>query len=65
MRTHPDRGELLTMDNLAVEFKTSIHTLYKWSRRGWPHFPHAIRLPNRTILVTRAALAEWLEGRQS
>jgi len=57
-------GTWLTMTELAAELSQSIHTLYKWSRRGYPHFPLRTKLPNGEILVARDDLYAWMEGRR-
>jgi predicted DNA-binding transcriptional regulator AlpA len=57
-------GTWLTMPELAAELSQSIHTLYKWSRRGYPHFPLRTKLPNGEILVARGDLDAWMEGRR-
>lgn len=61
--TEPDR--LLPMSQLAELLDTSVDTLYKWSRKGQPHFPRCTRLPNGQIRVRVRDLNAWLEGRSS
>lgn len=53
----------LGMGAVAEALGVSIHTLYKWSRKGPPYFPEASRLPNGQLRVRRDRLEAWLEGR--
>jgi predicted DNA-binding transcriptional regulator AlpA len=62
--TPTSSGNWLTMPELAAELRQSMHTLYKWSRRGYPHFPLRTKLPNGEILVARGDLDAWMEGRR-
>lgn len=54
--------EWLTVADVAQELGKSISTLYKWSARGYPHFPKKIVLPCGSIRVHRSAYQAWLEG---
>lgn len=58
------RNELLTLKDVARLVGVSYSTLTKWSSRGWPDFPKAIRLPNGQIRVKRADLEDWVESRR-
>lgn len=60
MPTNTQRRELLTTQAVADEVGVSIHTVYKWTRKGWPYFPKATRLPNGDLRVTRTDFDSWL-----
>ena len=62
---HNDPDRLLSMEELSEQLDTSMHTLYKWSRRGQPYFPRRVRLPNNEIRVRSRDLDAWLNGRAS
>jgi excisionase family DNA binding protein len=56
---------LLTTEDVAERLGASIDTIYKWSRKGPPYFPRAIRLPNREIRVRLRHLEAWLSEREA
>lgn len=45
-------------DDLAI----SLNTVYKWSSKGEPWFPHSIRLANGAKRVRGDWYEEWLAG---
>ncbi len=55
-------AEWLTIADLARDLGKSSSTLYKWSARGYPHFPKKIVLPCGSIRVHRDDYRAWLEG---
>jgi predicted DNA-binding transcriptional regulator AlpA len=50
----------LSIRQIAVDLGVSTSTAYKWSSRGSPWFPRAIRLHNGDIRVRRDWYEEWL-----
>jgi predicted DNA-binding transcriptional regulator AlpA len=50
----------LTIRQVADDLGISLHTAYKWSARGRPHFPRKIRLRNGDIRVRRDWYESWL-----
>ena len=65
MSTCSGCNALLGMPELAELLGESLNTLYKWSRRGYPGFPKASRLPNRRIVVKCRDARVWLDERSS
>ena len=63
IQTAPEPTHLLSMRDLSDRLDTPIDSLYKWSRRGFPDFPRALRLPNGQIRVRVQDLNDWIEGR--
>jgi len=55
---HP--GRWLSVKEIAADLSISIHTAYKWSARGEPWFPRAIRLHNGDLRVRRDWYELWL-----
>ena len=58
--TCPGCDQVLHLAELADWLGESAHTLYKWAAIGHPTFPHRLRLRNRRIAVTCAAVKAWL-----
>lgn len=54
-------GRWLSVRDIADDLSVSISTLYKWSSRGEPDFPKAIRLRNGDLRVRRDWYEAWLE----
>ena len=50
----------LTVRDIAEDLAVSLSTVYKWSSRGQPDFPRAIRLRNGDIRVRRDWYEAWL-----
>ena len=55
-------AEWLTVADIARDLGKSCSTVYKWSARGYPHFPKKIVLPCGSIRVHRGDYEAWLEG---
>jgi excisionase family DNA binding protein len=53
-------GRWLSIREIAEDLGISLHTAYKWSARGTPHFPRTIRLRNREVRVRRDWYEAWL-----
>lgn len=64
MTTTTGHLEWLTTAQLAAEIGVSLHTLYKWTRRGWPDCPRPCRLPNGALRFLRADIAAWQVARR-
>ncbi len=47
---------------IAEDLCVSLNTVYKWSSRGEPWFPHSIRLANGEKRVRGDWYQEWLAG---
>lgn len=54
-------GRWLSIRDIAEDLGISLHTAYKWSARGEPHFPPTIRLQNREVRVRRDWYEAWLK----
>lgn len=50
----------LSVRQIAEDLDVSVHTVYKWSARGEPWFPHSVRLNNRDLRVRRDWYEAWL-----
>jgi predicted DNA-binding transcriptional regulator AlpA len=50
----------MTIREIADDLVVSTSTAYKWSARGWPWFPKAIRLRKGDVRVRRDWYEEWL-----
>ena len=50
----------LSIRDIANDLAISVHTAYKWSARGQPWFPKAIRLRNGDLRVRRDWYDQWL-----
>lgn len=59
----PGCSRLVTIDDLAAYLQTPVATLYKWSARRYPAYPHTSRLPNRQLVTRCSAVHAWLEER--
>ena len=64
MNARPSPNDFLSPSAIAGLLEVSIHTVYKWSARGWPHFPRHLRLPNGEIRVSGADFDEWVASRR-
>lgn len=53
-------GRWLTVRDIADDLGVSLSTVYKWSSRGQPDFPRAIRLRNGDLRVRRDWYETWL-----
>lgn len=53
-------GRWLGIRDIADDLGVSMSTLYKWSARGEPDFPRAIRLRNGDLRVRRDWYEAWL-----
>lgn len=51
----------LSVRDIAEDLGVSMSTLYKWSSRGEPDFPRAIRLGNGDLRVRRDWYEAWLK----
>ena len=58
----PDMRRWWTIREIADDLSISINTIYKWSSRGEPWFPHSIRLANGERRVRRDWYERWLAG---
>jgi predicted DNA-binding transcriptional regulator AlpA len=56
----PASGRWVTIREIAADLSVSPSTVYKWSARGGPWFPRAIRLRNGDIRVRRDWYETWL-----
>jgi len=56
----PTARRWLSVKDIAADLSISIHTAYKWSARGEPWFPRAIRLRNGDLRVRRDWYEHWL-----
>ena len=54
----------MTIHQIAADLAVSPSTVYKWSARGQPWFPRAIRLRNGDIRVRRDWFEVWLEEQE-
>lgn len=54
-------GRWLTVKDIADDLGVSLSTIYKWSSRGQPDFPRAIRLRNGDLRVRRDWYEAWLK----
>ena len=54
-----------TIRDIAEDLNISIDTAYKWSARGQPTFPRAIRLANGDIRVRYDWYETWLDDLES
>jgi excisionase family DNA binding protein len=50
----------MTIRQIADELSVSLNTVYKWSARGRPWFPKAIRLRNGDVRIRRDWYEAWL-----
>lgn len=50
----------MTIRQIADDLSVSLNTVYKWSARGWPWFPKAIRLRNGDVRIRRDWYEAWL-----
>jgi predicted DNA-binding transcriptional regulator AlpA len=64
MTTTTSHPEWLTTKQLAAEIGVSIHTLYKWTRRGWPYCPRSCRLANGELRFLRPDIEAWRMARR-
>jgi predicted DNA-binding transcriptional regulator AlpA len=53
-------GRWMTIREIATDLAVSPSTVYKWSARGRPWFPRAIRLRNGDVRVRRDWYESWL-----
>lgn len=53
-------GRWLSVRDIADDLGVSMSTLYKWSARGQPDFPRAVRLRNGDLRVRRDWYEAWL-----
>jgi predicted DNA-binding transcriptional regulator AlpA len=75
LRSHESRGNLgagrsasdakhsgrwWTIRQIALDLGVSVDTVYKWSSRGQPDFPRAIRLRNGEVRVRDDWYEAWL-----
>ena len=51
----------MTIRQIAADLAVSPSTVYKWSARGEPWFPRAIRLQNGDVRVRRDWYESWLD----
>ena len=58
--TCPGCDRVLHLEDLAAWLGESVHTLYKWSSMGHPHFPRRLRLRNKRIAVTCRSTKSWI-----
>jgi predicted DNA-binding transcriptional regulator AlpA len=54
-------GRWMTIRQIAADLAVSPSTVYKWSARGEPWFPRAIRLQNGDVRVRRDWYESWLD----
>ena len=54
-------GRWMTIRQIAADLAVSPGTVYKWSARGEPWFPRAIRLQNGDVRVRRDWYESWLD----
>jgi predicted DNA-binding transcriptional regulator AlpA len=61
---HEDAGtrRWWSVREIAEDLCISLNTVYKWSSRGEPWFPHSIRLANGEKRVRGDWYQEWLAG---
>ena len=52
--------ELLTIEEVIAELRVPRSTFYRWREQGIG--PRAMKLPNGSVRIRRAALDEWLRG---
>lgn len=50
----------LSVKDIAEDLGVSLHTVYKWSARGQPDFPRAVRLANGGLRVRVDWYETWL-----
>lgn len=55
----------MTIRQIAADLAVSPSTVYKWSARGQPWFPRAIRLRNGDVRVRRDWYEAWLGQQES
>ncbi len=55
----------ITIREIADDLVVSTSTAYKWSARGSPWFPQAIRLRNGDVRVRRDWYEAWLDEQES
>lgn len=55
-------GRWLSIKDIADDLGISMSTAYKWSARGEPDFPRAIRLRNGDLRVRRDWYESWLKN---
>jgi predicted DNA-binding transcriptional regulator AlpA len=55
-------GRWLSIRQIAADLGVSTSTVYKWSARGVPWLPRAIRLHNGDIRVKRDWYDKWLDA---
>jgi predicted DNA-binding transcriptional regulator AlpA len=58
----PGASRWLSIRQIADDLGVSTSTTYKWSARGAPWFPRAIRLRNGDIRVRRDLYEAWLKS---
>jgi predicted DNA-binding transcriptional regulator AlpA len=58
-------GRWMTIRQIAADLAVSPSTVYKWSARGVPWFPRAIRLRNGDVRVRRDWYESWLGEQES
>lgn len=58
--SEPGDRRWLSVADIATDLGVSGSTVYKWSARGRPWFPHSIRLRNGDIRVRRDWYDTWL-----
>ncbi|MDQ6615491.1 MAG: excisionase [Actinomycetota bacterium] len=54
----------MTIRDIASDLAVSSSTVYKWSARGQPWFPRAIRLRNGDLRVRRDWYEAWLDAQE-
>ena len=57
LRAGAGKQELLTVDEVIAELRSSRATFYRWRQVG--RAPTAVRLPNGGLLIPRAARSDW------
>lgn len=57
-------GRWLSIKDISEDLGISMSTAYKWSARGEPDFPRAIRLRNGDVRVRRDWYESWLKNHE-